>query len=36
MLNAWSVGSLEQKAANVLSAAACLIGARRVGRPPAA
>jgi hypothetical protein len=36
MLNAWSVGSLEQMAANVLSAAACLIGARRVGRPPVA
>ena len=35
MLNAWSVGSWEQMAANVLSAAACLVGALRVRREPA-
>ena len=35
MFNAWSVGSWEQMAANVISAAASLVGALRVVRPPA-
>ena len=34
MLNAWTIGSWEQMAANVLSAVACLVGAWRVGRAP--
>jgi len=33
MLNAWIYGSWEQMAANVLSAGACVLGVRRVGRP---
>ena len=33
MFNAWSYGSWEQMAANVISAAASLYGACRVGRP---
>lgn len=32
MLNAWIYDSWEQMAANVLSAAACVMGARRIGR----
>jgi len=32
MLNAWIYGSWEQMAANVLSAGACMMGVRRVGR----
>jgi len=32
MLNAWIYGSWEQMAANVLSAGACVMGARRIGR----
>ena len=36
MFNAWSVGSWEQMAANVISAAASLYGACRVARPAAA
>jgi hypothetical protein len=35
MLNAWTVGSWEQIAANLLSGVACLVGACRVERRPA-
>jgi hypothetical protein len=35
MFNAWSVGSWEQMAANVISAGASLYGACRMARPAA-